>query len=78
MKILTRSPRCAYTDPSVLNSDILKLDNNLKIEFCKFVHRNLARSLAHSYKTRCNTDNSLSYVRTSLAANFVFHKGVKM
>ena len=43
VRILTRSPRYAYEDPIFVNNDNLKLNSILKLENCKFIHRNFYR-----------------------------------
>ena len=85
VRMLTRSPGYAHTDPIYVSNNFLKLKSILKFEICKFFHRDFnknkifnltPRSLAHSYNTRFNTDISLSHARTNLAANFYFYTRV--
>ena len=87
VRMLTRSPRYAHTDPIFKENEILKLNTILKFEMCKFIHRDLygnnffdliPRSLVHSYNTRFNANISSTHVRTNLAAKFVLHKGINL
>ena len=87
MRILTKSHKYTHTDPLFKDKEILKLSTILRFEMCKFIHRDLhcnnifdlaSVSSVHSYNTRFNNNISLTRVRTSLAAKFVLHEGVKL
>ena len=87
VRILTKSQKYAHTDPLFEDKEILKLSTILRFEMCKFIHRDLhcnnifdlaSVSSVHSYNTRFNNNISLTRVRTSLAAKFVLHEGVKL
>jgi len=73
VRILTKSQKYAHTDPLFKDNEILKLSIILRLEMCKFIHRDLhcnnifdlaPVSSVHSYNTRFNNNISLTRVRT--------------
>ena len=52
MRMLTKSPRYAHTDPIFVNKDILKLSSILKFEFCKFIHSDLYKNIIFNLTPR--------------------------
>lgn len=64
VRLLTKSPKYSHTDPIFERNYFLKLDSILKLEMCKFIHRDffvnkffdlIQRSVIHSYNTRFNS-----------------------
>ena len=87
LRLISKSPKYSHTDPIFKSVNLLKLEDVVKLEMCKFISVDIKnfdnfgftpRSVIHGYETRQNSNLNLPIAQNNLLLNSVFYKGIKM
>ena len=87
LRLITKSPKYSHTDPIFKSTRLLKLEDVVHLEMCKFISVDIStfnnfgftpRSVIHSYNTRQNSSLNLPIPHNNILLNSVFYKGIKI